>query len=195
MAEREQENSSGTGSTSSGERLELRIPAHAEWVRVVRLATAGVASRVGFSYDEVEDIKLAIAEACNNAILHSVPGASTPIVTIRWQILEDGVRISVSDEGRLDPPGLSRRDRSTPDDDALDELPESGMGLILIEGLMDEVEHESGPELDTAIHMTKRLQPTPAPQARKASRPDADAPVSLRPAKKSVKTKTTHSDQ
>ena len=192
MADRKQENPSKESSTSSGEQLELRIPAHAEWVRVVRLATAGVASRVGFSYDEVEDIKLAIAEACNNAILHSVPGASTPIVTIRWQILEDGVRISVSDEGRL-AAGLQRR--STPTEESIEDLPEGGMGLILIEGLMDEVEHESGPELDTTIHMTKRLQSIASLPARTASRPDPDSPVSLRPAKKSAKAKTIHLEQ
>ena len=172
----------------SAERLEMRIPARAEWVRVVRLATAGAASRVGFSYDEVEDIKLAVAEACNNAIIHSTtaitPGARTPLVTVSWQVLPDGVRISVADEGRLDPPGLVRR--STPKvDENSDELPESGMGLLLIESLMDEVEHESGPDLDTTIHMTKYLVPGTAPEERSTPpRPHPDSPVSLRPVRK-----------
>ena len=170
---------------SPAERLEMRLPARAEWVRVVRLATAGVASRVGFSYDEVEDIKLAVAEACNNAIIHSTtditPGASTPLITIYWQVLPGGVRISISDEGRLDPPGIVRK--STPQaDETLHELPESGMGLLLIESLMDEVEHQSGPDLDTTIHMTKYLVPEAAIEERSTpARPHPDSPVSLRP--------------
>ena len=51
--------------------MEIRIPASADWVRVVRLTVAGIAGRMGFTFDDVEDIKLAVAEACNNAILHS----------------------------------------------------------------------------------------------------------------------------
>jgi len=173
---------------TSADRLEMRLPASAEWVRVVRLATAGVASRVGFSYDEVEDIKLAVAEACNNAIIHSTtdtaPGANTPHVTVCWQVLPGGVRISVADEGRLDPPGIVRK--STPEaDESSDELPESGMGLLLIESLMDEVEHESGPDLDTTIQMTKYLVPAAAPEERSTpARPHPDSPVSLRPVRK-----------
>lgn len=169
-------------------RLEMRLPASAEWVRVVRLATAGVASRVGFSYDEVEDIKLAVAEACNNAIIHSKSGEGSPLVTVRWQVLPDGVRISVSDEGRLDPPGIVRRTPGSPDEASFDNLPEGGMGLLLIEGLMDEVEHESGPESDTTIHMTKRLVANAPEKAEDTPpRPHPDAPVALRTStKKSI---------
>lgn len=176
----------------NSERLEMRLPARAEWVRVVRLATAGVASRAGFSYDDVEDIKLAVAEACNNAILHSVPvpGQSTPVITVCWQVLADGVRISVADAGRLDPPGLPERKPSTPAQtsplaDSADDLPESGMGLLLIENLMDEVEYETGPDTDTTIHMTKRLviDASVAP-SNVASRPHPDSPVRLRAAAK-----------
>jgi len=172
------------------EKLEMCIPARAEWVRVVRLATAGVASRVGFSYEDVEDIKLAVSEACNNAIIHSEHAkGSTPFVKVCWQILAEGVRISVSDEGRLDPPGLPRRTESALPEDSLDvnfsaensidDLPESGMGLLLIENLMDEVGHESGPQMDTTIHMTKYVTPVLKDQTVTVSRIDPDAPVAL----------------
>jgi serine/threonine-protein kinase RsbW len=180
----------------------MRIPARAEWVRVVRLATAGVASRAGFAYDDIEDIKLAVAEACNNAILHSdgvpdsksspsgsTPDASGAVVTIRWHLLEDGVHISVSDEGRLDPPGLPSRGGSTPATPLPPhELPESGMGLLLIESLMDEVEHETGTHADTTLHMVKRVpleKPAneksvpPKTPASATAKPDPDAPVAL----------------
>lgn len=168
-------------------RVEMKIPASAEWVRVVRLATAGVAGRAGFPYDDVEDIKLAVAEACNNAILHSTgsqagreDGAAT--VTIAWELLEDGLRISVSDTGRLDEP-LALKPRTAPaTNTVLEQLPESGLGLLLIESLMDEVQHESGPHADTTIHMTKRL---PAPvegheSFSSSARPDPDSPVEQR---------------
>lgn len=168
-------------------RVEMKIPANAEWVRVVRLATAGVAGRAGFSYDDVEDIKLAVAEACNNAILHSTgPGAGkqddTPLVTIAWELLDDGLRISVSDTGRLDQPLALKPRSALPTDTVLEQLPESGLGLLLIESLMDEVEHESGPYADTTIHMTKRLMvPGEESEAlQPGARPDPDSPVDRR---------------
>ena len=51
--------------------VELRVPCKAEWVALARLSVAAVASRLHFSIDEIEDIKLAVAEACTNAIQHA----------------------------------------------------------------------------------------------------------------------------
>jgi serine/threonine-protein kinase RsbW len=170
-------------------RVEMKIPASAEWVRVVRLATAGVAGRAGFSYDDVEDIKLAVAEACNNAILHSTSSPTQeaeeiPIVTIAWELLDDGLRISVSDTGRLEQPLALKPRSSLANHTVLEQLPESGLGLLLIESLMDEVQHESGPDADTTIHMTKRLV-APAEDGERlfsSGRPDPDSPVEQRTA-------------
>jgi anti-sigma regulatory factor (Ser/Thr protein kinase) len=39
----------------------------------------------------------------------------------------------------------------------LDELPEGGMGLLLIEALMDEVEQGTTPQGNTVMRMIKRL--------------------------------------
>jgi serine/threonine-protein kinase RsbW len=180
--------------------VEMRIPARAEWVRVVRLATAGVAARLGFSYDDVEDLKLAVAEACNNAILHGNAGvrnvdndASLPFVTVKWAVFSDRLRISVSDQGRLDnlvlPASPTSAAQSESDGDELSaELPEGGMGLLLIQSLMDEVSQESGPHSDTTLHMVKYAPPVEASGARSSAQsakaqstpPVADAPVTSR---------------
>jgi anti-sigma regulatory factor (Ser/Thr protein kinase) len=56
-------------SANEGEAVvELVIPCKAEYVSVARLAILGVASRMRFSYDEVDDIRLAVGEACTTAI-------------------------------------------------------------------------------------------------------------------------------
>jgi serine/threonine-protein kinase RsbW len=46
----------------------LVIPCLAEYVGVARLAILGVANRIQFTYDEVEDVRLAVGEACTHAI-------------------------------------------------------------------------------------------------------------------------------
>lgn len=148
-----------------GSAIELKIPASSEWVRVARLTVAGAASRLAFGIDDIEDIKLAVAEAINNAIVHApLPDTASgqPVVTVRAEVAVDGLHISVTDEGRMedDIPVHDSEPRQGEDN-----LPEGGLGLLLIRSLMDEVSHEGGPDSDTTLHMFKRLP------ARAAGRP------------------------
>lgn len=48
---------------SKGE-VRLEVPAAPEFLRISRIMAAGVASRVGFTLDEVEDLRIAIDEVC-----------------------------------------------------------------------------------------------------------------------------------
>lgn len=44
--------------------VHLLVPASAEYLRLVRLTAAGLASRMGFTFDEVEDLRIAVDELC-----------------------------------------------------------------------------------------------------------------------------------
>jgi len=44
--------------------VRLEVPAAPEFLRISRIMAAGVASRVGFTLDEVEDLRIAIDEVC-----------------------------------------------------------------------------------------------------------------------------------
>lgn len=139
--------------------IELKIPASSQWVRVARLTVAGVASRLHFGIDAVEDIKLAVAEAINNAIQHApVAHGGAPSVTITLESDENGLWISVADEGRIHGGLAVPEDAAKSEEQVeMDDLPEGGLGLMLIRSLMDEVSYESGTHADTVVKMFKRL--------------------------------------
>ena len=62
-----------TGQTA--EAVEVTIPAKPEFISVARLTAATVAGRQGFTYDDIEDLKIAVSEACNALILAGTGGS------------------------------------------------------------------------------------------------------------------------
>ncbi len=57
-----------TRTEPAAESIDVTFPARAEYVSIARLAAAAVATRQAFTYDEVEDLKIAVSEACNALI-------------------------------------------------------------------------------------------------------------------------------
>jgi serine/threonine-protein kinase RsbW len=128
--------------------VRLEIPARAEWVAVARLAVAAVASRQRFSVDDIEDIKLAVAESCTNAIQHGTPDGTIEIVC---EVIAEGIILTVRDRGQGPPLGAVEEER-------IGELGRTEeLGVFLIRALMDSVEYTSDVRDGTQLVMTKRV--------------------------------------
>jgi serine/threonine-protein kinase RsbW len=73
---------SGAEVSAAGERREtkdqvtVRLPAEGAYLSVLRTATAGLAARLDFTLDEIEDLRIAVDEACAMLLSQAVPGAS-----------------------------------------------------------------------------------------------------------------------
>ena len=61
--------------------VKLTVPAVSDYIAVVRLAIAGVAARMNFSVDEIEDIKVAVSEACTNVVRHAYQSGTHSKIT------------------------------------------------------------------------------------------------------------------
>lgn len=130
------------------ELVELRIPSRPEWVALARLAAATVANRLRFSIEEIEDVKLAIAEACTAVIQHEFHGE---FIELTCEAIENSLRVRVRDGGRhgLHP---AKRQRIN-----FEEARIAGLGIFLIRTLMDEVSYDVHPQNGTDLLMVKRV--------------------------------------
>lgn len=143
------------GQTREGhERVEISIPVRPEFVSVARLTAATVAARQGFTYDEIEDLKIAVGEACT-ALIVAGPDATKPLTTA-FVLAPGSIEVLVS--AKVTAPAWARDGAGSADrgDTPIDE---SRLGLFLMQCLVDEVNaHHDGASGVTELRLLKRRQ-------------------------------------
>ena len=132
--------------------IELEIPARAEYVGLARLVVSSLASaRRALAEDRIDDLKLAVSEACTNAIEAHVDSAVDDRVTVRWSEGDDRLQVQIDDRGAgFDPSQLPEHPPVT-DPERLNF--ERGLGIPLIRTLVDEVAFDPS-ETGTSVRMT-----------------------------------------
>jgi serine/threonine-protein kinase RsbW len=130
------------------ESVNLSLPSKPEYVSIARLTVSFIANQMGFDIEAIEDIKLAVGEACNNAVLHSGSEKTYQMELIRT---DENLIIEVKDYGK----GFKTESYQQPN---LENPQESGLGLFIIKSLMDEVEIESNENQGTKIKMSKAVE-------------------------------------
>jgi serine/threonine-protein kinase RsbW len=130
--------------------VRLVIPARTDYLIVARLALAGIARGTPMDDGTLADLKLAVTEACGNAVRHAQP-SEHGVVRVDFDVEDGTIEIRVEDAG----PGIGS---GSPPDDERDELAESGMGLAIIRALVDDFEIRGGEGgRGTVVRMRKRL--------------------------------------
>lgn len=136
--------------------IHLKIPAHADHIDIVRLCLSGISSNSGFSYEDIEDMKIAVAEACNNAVLYGYLDGSEGFIDIWFDIDETSITIKVKDSG-LSFDYTVAADKASPYmNERVSNLRVGGLGIYLMQALMDEVTIST--EMGTEVVMTKYIQ-------------------------------------
>lgn len=73
--------------------VSLRLPAAGAYLSVLRTATASLASRLDFTIDDIEDLRIAVDEACAMLLVQAVPGAE---LTCDFELTGDALAVSVT---------------------------------------------------------------------------------------------------
>jgi serine/threonine-protein kinase RsbW len=84
----------GFGAPPEGiqDRVVLRLPALGAYLSVVRTATASLASRLDFTLDDIEDLRIAVDEACAMLLSQAVAGAD---LECTFELASDAIGVSV----------------------------------------------------------------------------------------------------
>lgn len=75
--------SNGADGPTIQDSVQIRLPAASAYLSVLRTATAGLAARLDFTLDEIEDLRIAVDEACAMLLPHAIDGAQ---LTCRYHL-------------------------------------------------------------------------------------------------------------
>jgi serine/threonine-protein kinase RsbW len=131
--------------------VKFSVPGKPEYVGTVRLAISSLANCAGFDIEAVEDIKVAVSEACTNVVRHGIADC-VETYEVACEVGNGRIIISVIDQaGGYDTAKYQRPaiDIETPK--------EGGLGIFIIKALMDEVDIFSELGMGTSIKMVKYL--------------------------------------
>ncbi len=103
--------------------VSVLIPAKAEYVSIARLTASGIASRVGFDIDTIEDIKVALSEVLGKIIEKGTPADR---MNIDFILQRDGIDVNIS-----------IKDNNIPD---LFDNEDDKFALDIIRSLMDDIQ-------------------------------------------------------
>ncbi len=121
--------------------VEVRLPTRMGYEKVAMSTAASVAKLMGFRQERIEDLKTAVAEACINAIEHGNRLNDSLSVGVVLSAGEDSLEVKVLDDGKglkgLPPrPDIDKKIHGEEDP--------RGMGMFLIQALVDEAEWVAG---------------------------------------------------
>jgi len=120
--------------TGDQDLIQLSLPLNAAYVSAARLTASSVANRMGYSTDEIEDIKAAVSEACT-FVIKKAPTEPAGNFLIQFRMNRAMMSIHIESDGML---------RQEPDE----------MSLIMIKALMDQLTVKAEND-KTTLFMTK----------------------------------------
>jgi serine/threonine-protein kinase RsbW len=108
----------------------IKVQSDPKYLSVIRAVTAKMGELYGMSDNAIEDIKLAVDEACSNVIKHAYGGDTSQEILVRFRMAEKGFEVLIEDKGlKVNPESVEGR--------SLDEIRPGGLGVHLIRRAFD----------------------------------------------------------
>ena len=131
--------------------VEVNLPNVNGYERIAMECSASFAKIGGLVKERIEDLKTAVSEACLNAMEHGNRGRPESRVVITMNMGKKDFKVSVMDEGD----GITKIPQSIDIKRKIENLePPNGLGLFLIQQLVDQVEFN---KLKNGGHVVKMV--------------------------------------
>ncbi|MCZ8516220.1 ATP-binding protein [Paenibacillus filicis] len=142
--------------TAKTSEVRLILPALADYLDTVRLVLYGMAVRAGYSYEAIEDLKVAVTEACTYIILQQENAGGEGWLRLDFRLLPEALEVSAQGgPGFRFAPAVEAAEPMS-GSEIQDASPER-LGLYLMQALVDEVRLTEGEEAGSeAIVLVKR---------------------------------------
>ncbi len=131
-----------TSRSAARQNIRLQLTSRPEEVALARALLRGVAETVGIDVQQMDEIRTAVSEACNNVVQHAYDGAIGPI-ELDVALRSDALEVTVRDHGR----GMPALARPLGESDTL------GIGLMVIMALCEHAELSAGPNSGLEVRM------------------------------------------
>lgn len=139
--------------------ISLVIPCRPEYISLCRLVAGVIGTRESLDEEDIADLKLVVTEACtcflwgpdgSPSLEEECPPGGPSSLGVEFRVRPDSWEISISDpERRYHMPKDRHPDRATG----------GGLGLMIIEALVDTVESTDSEAGGSVVRMVKRLSP------------------------------------
>lgn len=136
----------------------VQTPGEINFLHRIREFITGIASEAGIDEQDVNNIELAVDEACTNVIEHGyASGEGNKNITIRMEIDTSKLVLTIIDQGKSFDPRLLQ----PPDIKQLINMKrDGGLGISLIKRAMDAIDYRTTPEGQNELILTKYLKST-----------------------------------
>ena len=142
--------------SSTKTQIELSICANPEYLGVARMAVREVTKVIGMENDKIESITLAVVEALTNVIRHSYGGPCDKPIIVKLSKIDNynenkpALEITIRDFGKyVGAESMKKRD--------LNEVKPGGLGVHIIQSVMDEIEFHRAEDCGTRLRMVKYI--------------------------------------
>jgi len=140
-----------------GKVFHLKVAAQTQSLETVRQFVTQIAQQMPFSEEDVFNIELAVDEAATNVVQHAYKRdhKRNPIIEVIVQVKPDCLEVIIGDYGvGFDPARIQQHDI----EEYMRELKRGGLGLFLIQKLMDEVSFHIQPGKRNEVRMVKYVK-------------------------------------
>ncbi|GAB4417473.1 MAG: ATP-binding protein [Thermodesulfovibrionales bacterium] len=129
----------------------IRVQSHPRYLSVVRAVTGRMSELCGMSDTAIEDVRLAVDEACSNVIKHAYGGDTGKSITVRFRHSQREFEVIIEDTGlKADPELIVGR--------SLDEVRPGGLGIHLIRRAFDTFTFDEKKKRGNRLRLVRHLE-------------------------------------